>query len=209
MTKLVDMTVSEWLAELRSSAPTPGGGSAAALAGSMGAALLAMVAALPKPRAATGEDLDSLARAGERCTTLARRLEAVVDEDSDAYQHVMNAYRLPKSSDAEKSARMMRIQEALRAAVDAPLEVMRACTAAIADVDLVRSLGNPNAASDVGVAAALLAAARRGARLNVDINLDTMKDQAYITAVRDEVQRLDPASGLSGSGAAGDPNGPR
>ena len=127
---LTRKTVTELLEDFRSPAPTPGGGSAAALAGAVGASLLAMVAGLPKPRAARrDEDLRCLRDAGERCTALATDLEALVDRDSEAYELVVSAYRLPKGTDDEKAARARGIQDALKAAIAAPLEVMRACGA--------------------------------------------------------------------------------
>jgi formiminotetrahydrofolate cyclodeaminase len=189
---LVDKPLSAVLEEFRSSAPTPGGGSAAALAGALGASLLAMVAGLPKPRAATPDDAQKLSESGERCTRCARQLERLVDADSDAYAQVLSAYRLPKSTDEEKQRRSDRIQDALRAAVGTPLDVMRASTSALEEEPVLRDLSNPNAASDVGVAVELLRAARRGARLNVEINLGTVKDSAYVARIRDEIDHLDP-----------------
>ena len=190
--KLVEKPLSALLEEFRSHAPTPGGGSASAIAGALGASLLAMVAALPKPRAATDGDARRLQDAGSRCTGGARRLESLVDADSDAYLGVVDAYQLPRGTDAEKLARSVHIQEALKGAIEAPLEVMRLCSSALADAAVVGDLGNVNAASDVGVAVELLRAGRRGARLNVEINLDSVKDQAYVAAMRGEIARLDP-----------------
>jgi formiminotetrahydrofolate cyclodeaminase len=198
---LTRKTVTELLQDFRSPAPTPGGGSAAALAGAVGASLLAMVAGLPKPRAATDEDLRTLRDAGERCTALATDLEALVDRDSDAYEMVVSAYRLPKGTDDEKAARAREIQGALKAAIAAPLEVMRACAAALACAPVLQALGNANASSDVQVGVELLRAGLRGARANVDINLGSVKDQAYVTEVAAEVARLNE------SGAAGAPSG--
>ena len=88
--------MSDLLAAFRSSDPTPGGGSASALAGAIGASLLAMVAALPKPRASSEEDMVALRDTGLRCTALAADLEPLVDRDADAYELVMERYRLPK-----------------------------------------------------------------------------------------------------------------
>jgi glutamate formiminotransferase/formiminotetrahydrofolate cyclodeaminase len=169
-------TVAGFLAALGSSEPTPGGGSASALAGAMGAALLAMVGAMPSRRAPAEADVDRLQQAGRRCATLAERLTALVDEDSAAYDAVSAAYKLPKASDQEKTRRSGRIQEALRGAIEPPLAVVhRSADAAEAAVVIAR-FGNPNAASDIGVAVELLGAAARGAKLNVDINLAGLKD---------------------------------
>ena len=160
---LTGKTVTELLQEFRSPAPTPGGGSAAALAGAVGASLLAMVAGLPKPRAETDEDRRRLRDAGERCTALAIDLEALVDRDSEAYELVVSAYRLPKGTEDEKVARARGIQDALRAAIAAPLEVMRACGAALACGPVLQAHGNANASSDVrgGTGAAARGAPRR------------------------------------------------
>jgi formiminotetrahydrofolate cyclodeaminase len=167
------------LEAFRSPAPTPGGGSAAALAGAIGAALLAMVAALPKPKAATEEELRRL-----------QELEALVDRDSEAYEQVVAAYKLPKATDEEKTTRATHIQQALAAAIEAPLDVMRAAAQALAAGPVLVALGNPNASSDVQVGLELLRAARRGAQLNVEINLSSVKDAAYAARVSGEVARL-------------------
>ena len=178
------------LRAFRSPDPTPGGGSASALAGAVGASLLAMVAALPKSRAETEEDARRLRAAGERCAAVSDRLAALIDEDSRAYDDVVAAFKLPKTSDAEKSARSIRVQEALRGATEVPLDVIRTSVDALEQGAVVAEFGNPNARSDVQVGLELIGAAVRGARLNVDINLETVKDEAYVTAVREEAETL-------------------
>lgn len=192
MTTLAGKSLSALLEEFRSPAPTPGGGSASAIAGALGASLLAMVAGLPKARTTTEVEVERLRDAGTLCTEYAKRLESLVDADTEAYLQVVGAYRLPKGTDEEKHVRLIRIQEALKAAIDAPLAMMRLCSSALAEAAAVRDLGNANASSDVAVAIELLRAGRRGARLNVEINLDSVKDQAYASAIREEVERLDP-----------------
>jgi methenyltetrahydrofolate cyclohydrolase len=188
--KLTSMSVSELLAAFRSSEPTPGGGSAAALAGAVGASLLSMVAALPKPNATSDEDVSTLQAAGETCTRLALQLESLIDQDSAAYDGVVAAFRLPKTSDAEKAARMAAIQDALKAATEAPLEVMRRCADALSLAADVGEKGNPNASSDVQVARGMLAAGLRGGHVNVAINLGSIKDVEYAGRVRTEAERL-------------------
>ena len=159
----------------------------------MGASLLAMVAGLPKSRAATAEDAARLAAAGQRSTALAAELTALVDRDSDAYRQVMAAYRLPKSTDEEKSARTQAIQLAMRAATAAPLDVMRACAAAAEQGVVVSAMGNPSASSDAAVGFELLAAGLRGAKLNVEINLGSIKDAEYAKKVQAEIEELERA----------------
>jgi formiminotetrahydrofolate cyclodeaminase len=200
--KLSSTPLNVLLEAFRSSAPTPGGGSAAALAGAVGASLLAMVARLPKPRASGEPDLNKLADAGRRAEELARGLEGLVDQDAEAYDMVVAAYRLPKASDEEKAARSTCIQEALRAAIDTPLEVMRRCAAGITEGPVLLALGNPNASSDVKVGLELLRAGLRGAKLNVEINLDSIKDNGYAAAVRAEMEALGRRVSESGGAAA-------
>lgn len=191
--KLTDKTVTDLLAAFRSPEPTPGGGSAAALAGALGASLLAMVAGLPKSRAATEEDVERLQAAGDRCAVMSSDLEALVTRDSEAYSLVVAAYKKPKGTDEEKRARSAAIQEAMRAAIAAPLDVMRACAAAAEQGVVIATLGNPSAASDARVGIELLGAGLRGARLNVEANLGSVKDASYISAIRGEVQEFERA----------------
>ena len=192
---LTSLTISNLLAAFRSSEPTPGGGSAAALAGAVGASLFAMVAGLPKSKAESDEDKQALASAGGRCTDLAHRLEALIDQDSAAYDLVVGAFRLPKATDAEKTARSAAIQKAMIAATEAPLDVMRRCAEAAAEWPTIDRLGNPNASSDASVGRELLGAALRGAQQNVEINLGSVKDSSYVEKVRAEIQRLAGGSG--------------
>jgi methenyltetrahydrofolate cyclohydrolase len=194
MPTLAELPLIDLLAAFRAPQPTPGGGSAAALAGAVGASLLAMVAGLPKSRAATEEDIERLAAAQAQCTRIGDRLAVLVDRDSEAYDMVVSAYALPKATDQEKQARSRQIQLALRAAIDAPLEVMRACADAVEQGVVVAHFGNRNAASDVQVGLELLLAAQRGARLNVEVNLGMLKDVAYVAIVGEEVSRLTAAA---------------
>jgi formiminotetrahydrofolate cyclodeaminase len=201
--KLTDRTTHELLAAFRASDPTPGGGSASALAGATGASLLAMVAGLPKPVAATPEEIGLLHAAGVRCSDSALRLEALIDRDSEAYDTVVEAYRLPKVTDDEKAARSARIQDAMRQAIEPPLDVMRACHRAIEDAAVIARLGNRNAWSDVKVGLELLGAGLRGARANVEINLGSVKDREYVGGVESEVARLVDASDAGVTAALG------
>lgn len=188
--RLTTVSVSELLAAFRAAEPTPGGGSASALAGAAGASLLAMVAGLPKPRATEPTDIERLKDAGSRATALAARLERLIDEDSDAYSEVVGAFKLPKGMADEKAARSAAIQRALTIATEAPLQVMRHCVEAIAIAPAVLALGNENAITDAQVGVALLKAGLHGAGANVEINLGSLKDAEYIARVRGELARL-------------------
>ena len=201
--KLTERRVDDLLQAFRSPDPTPGGGSAAALAGAIGASLLAMVAGLPKSRAATEEDVERLQAAGRRCAAIAGDLTTLVDRDSEAYDLVVGAYRQPKGTDEEKAARSAAIQKAMRAAIAAPLDVMRACAAAAEQGVVVAALGNPSASSDVRVGFELLGAGLRGAKLNVEINLGSVKDAAYVETVRRDVEEFERAIGHETSAIRG------
>jgi formiminotetrahydrofolate cyclodeaminase len=149
-----------------------------------------MVAGLPTPRAHGTEDTERLTVAGARCAAIGDRLAALMDRDSRAYDLVVAAFRLPKSTEEERTARGIRIQEALRSATEAPLDVMRACADAIGLAAVVAAFGNRNASSDVHVGLELLRAGLRGAKLNVDVNLAGIKDETFAAAVRREAEHL-------------------
>ena len=120
------------------------------------------------------------------------------NRDSEAYDLVIAAYKLPKGTDEEKALRSAAIQNALRSAIAAPFDVIRACAAAMERAVPIASFGNPSAASDVQVGLELLTAALRGARLNVEINLGSVKDTDYVTTIRakvDEYERAMPGPG--------------
>jgi formiminotetrahydrofolate cyclodeaminase len=194
MPRLTELTLVELLTAFQSTDPTPGGGSASALSGAVGASLLAMVGGLPSPRAAAAEDQERLKAARTQCLRLAERLAVLVDRDSDAYETVMLAYRRPRGTPEERTARSAAIQDGLRLASDVPLEVMRLCADATEQATVVAELANPNASSDVQVGVELLLAGLRGARMNVEINLGQLKDAAYVAAAGEEVTRLTAAA---------------
>jgi formiminotetrahydrofolate cyclodeaminase len=187
---LLDRPVRELLDAFSSSDPTPGGGSASALASAVGASLLIMVASLPRTRAGSDNDRTALSRAAAALTAIRPQLAEAVDADTAAYSEVVAAYKLPKGTDEEKATRKPAIQRALQRATDIPLGVMRLSAQALSQATVVAAHGHRGAASDVGDAIALLRAGLRGARLNVDINLDAIQDEAYTRSVRAEAERL-------------------
>jgi formiminotetrahydrofolate cyclodeaminase len=184
------MTVSQLLAALASPDPTPGGGTAAAIAGAMGTSLLVMVAGLAKSRNNTDEEKAALAKARAAIEPITVRLTELADADAASFDAVMAAYRLPKATDEEKAARTKAIQAALRGATEVPLETLRACATALEHARVVADNGNKSADSDVGVAIGLLQAAATGAAANVRINLEGLKDEGYKIATEAETARL-------------------
>jgi glutamate formiminotransferase/formiminotetrahydrofolate cyclodeaminase len=185
-----EMALEDLLDAFASTDPVPGGGSAAALAGAVGTSLLLMVAGIPKTKTGAPEETADLAEASSRLHPLREQLLELVDRDSDAYTQVMDALKLPKTSDAEKAARKQAIDAATRAATETPLDTMRACQQALRGAVIVASNGSRRATSDVGVGVELLLAALRGARLNVDINLSTLEDAAYVARTTEEANEL-------------------
>ena len=188
---LTERSLHDLLAAFASSDPTPGGGSASAMASAVGASLLMMVAGLPKTRSGSDEDRQALAEARAALGTAQHALERAVDQDTAAYDRVAAAYKLPKATEAEQGARKAAIQRALRAATDVPLEVMRLSAGGLVAAVAVARHGHKAAASDVGVAVGLLEAGLAGARLNVEINVGSLSDTAYVEGVKTDVGRLE------------------
>ena len=183
-------SVHDFIQSLSSAEPTPGGGTAAAIAGAMGTGLLIMVAGLARTRGNTDEERAVLAGVGSELVPLTGAFEACADLDSDAFNAVMTAYRRPKGTDDERASRKAAIGEAMRGATEAPLETLRLAARAILLGETVARLGNPSAASDAGVGAGLLHAAAHGAAANVRVNLDGLQDEAYRAAAAEQTETL-------------------
>jgi len=198
---LTDKSVRDLLTAFSPSDPTPGGGSAAALASAVGTSLLLMVAGLPKTRSGSEEDRAALTTASAALADLRTALTGAIDADTAAYDRVVAAYKMPKASADEQSARKTAIQQALRAATEVPLGVIRMSAAALDQAAAVAAHGHRAAGSDVGVGVALLRAGLRGARLNVVINIGSIADAGYASAVTAEVVRLSEAAARAGDEA--------
>jgi methenyltetrahydrofolate cyclohydrolase len=167
---LLALSADALLDRLAASDPTPGGGSAAAWAGATGAALVCMVAGMDKTRTGAPEERARLAALREATASAGRRLRALVDEDTAAYDAVMAAYRLPKTTDEEKASRKPVIAAALARATEVPLETAERCADVLSAAAGAAALGNPNALSDARTAGALAWAGLAGAVENVTIN---------------------------------------
>jgi len=175
-----------------SSEPAPGGGSAAALTGAVGVSLLIMVAAVPRTRRGTVEEIADLAAASARLRPLRETLTGLVDLDSTAYQAVIAAYKMPRITEVEQTSRRDAVAAAMRGATDTPLAVMRACAEALEIAAVVADKGVVSAASDVGVAIELLLAAMRGAGLSIEANLaSTKNDVEFVTHARGKRDELE------------------
>ena len=176
---LMSMTAARFLDEVSTESPAPGGGSVAALMGSLGAALATMVANLTVGKKGYEEVWAELAGMAERGQALKDRLARAVDEDTDAFNRVMEAMRLPKGTAEQQAERSRAIEAANKAAANVPLQTARLCLEAITLAATAAALGNRNSASDAGVAALASRAGVEGAALNVRINLAGISDEAF------------------------------
>lgn len=176
-----------FLLALASGEPTPGGGSASALAGALAVSLAAMVARLTVGRKRYADQDEQMRRIVHEADMLRDRLAQLVAEDAAAYEQVRTAYQLARETAAEKRTRQAAIQQALKGATDSPLEVMANCLEALHLLHEVASLGNRNAITDAAVGALLGHAALRGAVLNVRANLGEIQDPGYVAAAQNKV----------------------
>lgn len=176
--KLADMSVKSYLDVLASDAPAPGGGSVSALSAAQGAALVAMVCNLTIPKEKYSEHRDLCIRVKDDILSIYDELVIGIDKDTEAFNKVSAAFKLPKDTDEQKAARSKAIQEATITATEVPYETMELCMEGLAVTERIVGKSNPNASSDLGVAALNLLAGLKGAYLNVKINLPSIKDEA-------------------------------
>jgi len=184
---LLDLPGRQLLDRFASTDPTPGGGSAAALSGATGAALVAMVCAMPKTRTGAAEERGRLDTALGWAREASSRLRGLVDEDSAAFEAVMAAYRLPKATDEEKAQRKEAVARAMSHATRIPVQTAEACLVVMKSAVEAAQNGNPNALSDARTGGAMAWAGLLGAVENVRINAkpgDAMLEEAE-TALRD------------------------
>ena len=187
---LVDGTVREYAAVLASGEPTPGGGSAAALAGTLGVALTNMVGALTEGRAKYAEHAGFVAGLLERASRMRDELLNLVDEDTVVFNALGAAYKLPKGDAAEKGVRTGAIQSALKTCALTPFKVMGICERALDLTSEAIGKTNVNVVSDLGVAALCLKAAAQSAWLNILINLGSIKDAGFTAEYRDKAAAI-------------------
>jgi glutamate formiminotransferase/formiminotetrahydrofolate cyclodeaminase len=187
---LVSMPVERFTDEVSTNSPAPGGGSVAALAGSLGAALAAMVANLTVGKAGYESAWQSSSSLAERAQELKAALLRAVDDDTKAFDDVLAAMRLPKATDADKTARTAAIAAAYEKATAVPLETARLCLQALELARQAALTGNRNSASDAGVGALLAKAGLDGAVMNVRINLPSVPEGNFKTATLAEIAQL-------------------
>lgn len=188
---LSELTISDFLQRLSTDEPAPGGGSASAIAGAIGAALVQMVVSLTAGRPAAADHEDELREIGLGAAGFQSELLSLVDTDAAAYASVIAARRLPRETDRDRQSRRVQIDAAVREATRAPLQIAVRGDQVLALAERLAPVGNRNAISDVGVAGGLAAASVRGAALNVRINLPFLpEDEPLRREAGEAVDRL-------------------
>lgn len=197
-TRFAELTLGGFVDRLASAEPVPGGGSAAAVAASLGAALVAMVAALSEGRPKYAEHAALHGRAMAVGRRLSQRFLELADEDAAAYARFTAAAKLPRETDEQRSARSAALAAAARVATEVPLATLEACFELVVTAEVLAGRSNVNAASDLNVAAQLGEAAARGAAENVLINLPAVGDEAFAgEATALVMERLDAIATLA------------
>ena len=188
---LTELTIKEFINKIISNDPVPGGGSVSALNGALAGALAAMVANLTIGRKKYAEVNDIMVELSSRFEKLSSRLIEDVDRDSDAYNRVFAAFKMPKDTDEEKQVRSEAIQRETKYAAQVPMEVARAVYEVLPMIDTVAQKGNSNAVTDACVSMMCARTAILGALLNVRINLTSIKDEAFVNAMREEADTIE------------------
>lgn len=187
---LVDKTVRAFTEETASESPAPGGGSVSAAVGALGAALGTMVANLSAHKRGWDDRWETFSDAAEQGQRLKEALLRSVDEDTAAFNGIMEAFALPNATPEEKAARKAAVQTATRKAIEIPLQVMRQANAVFPLLHQMVREGNPNSVTDAGVGALCARAAVRGALLNVEVNAQGLEDKTYTETVLREGKAL-------------------
>lgn len=186
------MKVNEFVDELASSSPAPGGGSVAALCGSLGASLTSMVFNLTigkKAYLSLNEDERASVDSGLiKANDLKNEFLSLMNKDTEAFNKLMSAFKMPKETEEEKLLRSQVIQDSYKSATEIPLEVARKAYDIYEIIQIAIDHGNKNAISDAGVATLLAQSTIEGAIMNVKINLGSIKDEAFVSAVKEEIK---------------------
>jgi methenyltetrahydrofolate cyclohydrolase len=190
MTEIKNQPIQNFLDNLASKSATPGGGSAAALMGAQGAALVSMVCNLTigKPKFADVEA--EMQEVLGKTEILRSQLTGLIQADIDVFNRLMSKYALPKESEDEKATRSAAIQAVLQEATNVPMQCVHACAEVIRLSKIAAELGNPSAVSDAGAAVMAAYGGLKSSALNVYINAGSLKDKAFVDAKLAELEQL-------------------
>ncbi|MBI5606752.1 MAG: cyclodeaminase/cyclohydrolase family protein [Deltaproteobacteria bacterium] len=186
---LGELSIRDFVQELASEKPAPGGGSVAALAGALAAALCAMVGNLTVGRKNQEKAWPAMAKVRDEAEAIATELLRLVDADTEAYNRVTEAYRLPKENKEQQAKRLTAIQAAIYGAAQVPLKTLKTLSPLPELARQALELGNPNCLTDAGVAIQLVRAGAFGAAYNVRINAKGLKDQSQAMKLLAETER--------------------
>jgi len=187
---LASMKVNGFLSELASSSPAPGGGSVAALAGSLGAALSSMVCNLTIGKEKYADVQDEIKEVLKKSEQLRKKLTKLINEDTEAFNDVMKAFKMPKETEEQKKKRSAAIQEGYKTAASVPLETANTCEKILDVAMVVAKKGNQNSITDSAVSALMAQAGVESAILNVKINLGSIKDDKFVKKISSELDTL-------------------
>lgn len=186
----IDMNIKDFLEDLSSKKPTPGGGGAAALCGSMATALTSMVCNLTIGKKKYADVEEQMQEILVKTNTLREKFNHLIDDDADAFRKLLSAFKQPKESEEDNKIRSEKIQTATKRAALVPLEVIRHCVEVLPLTSSAAQKGNINAVSDAGVSALLIGAAAQSAALNVNINLMGISDRKWAQDTFNEMNKL-------------------
>jgi len=187
---LASMKVNSFLSELASSSPAPGGGSVAALSGSLGAALSSMVCNLTVGKEKYADVQEEIKEVLKKSEQLRKKLTKLIDEDTEAFNDVMKAFKMPKETEEQKKKRSAAIQEGYKTAAAVPLETANTCEKILDVAMVVAKKGNQNSITDSAVSALMAQAGVETAILNVKINLGSIKDEKFVKKISSEIDKL-------------------
>jgi len=189
--KLIDLTLTDFVRETASDSPAPGGGSVAAYVGAMGSALGSMVANLTSHKRGWDDRWEEFSVWAEKGKVIYEELLKLVDKDTEAFNQIMEAFKLSKETPAEVSARKNAIQSATKNAIEIPFRVMQLSYDSMEVIEAMAEIGNPNSVTDAGVGALCAATAVSGAYLNVLVNAKSFTDREAIQEIMNEAGKLE------------------
>jgi len=187
---LASMKINSFLSELSSSSPAPGGGSVAALSGGLGAALTSMVCNLTIGKEKYVDVQDDIKKTFKQSEKLRKKLTELIDEDTNAFNNVMKAFKMPKETEEQKKKRSKAIQEGYKTAAQVPLDTAKACLQILDTAKTVAEIGNVKSITDVAVSAIMARSGAESAILNVKINLGSIIDEDFVKKISNELENI-------------------
>lgn len=188
---LASTKIKSFLSELASKSPAPGGGSVAALSGSLGAALTSMVCNLTIGKEKYSDVQDEIKKLLRESEKIRKELTELIDEDTNAFNDVMKAFKMPKETEEQKKKRSLAIQGGYKKAADVPLKTAKACEKIFDIAIITAEKGNKNSITDAAVSALMAKAGVEGAILNVKINLSSIKDEEFVKNITKELKEIE------------------